>query len=45
MRVTLTAIAVPTVIPEAKATRYERCDWCGGKFNPQGDCRNCHRPA
>lgn len=45
MRVTLTVFVVPTLIPPAKAKPRERCDWCGDKFDPDGNCTSCHRPA
>ena len=42
---TLTAVALPTLIPRPKASRVERCDWCGGKFDRDGNCKRCQRPA
>ena len=40
----LTLVAIPTVI-HPKDVRVERCDWCGGKFNREGTCKRCQRPA
>jgi hypothetical protein len=43
--VTLTAVALPTLIPRPKAGRAEQCDWCGGKFDRQANCKRCGQPA
>jgi hypothetical protein len=42
---TLTLVALPTVIPHPKGINVERCEWCGGKFDRDGNCKRCQRPA
>jgi hypothetical protein len=39
----LTAIALPAVL--LRRVRRQRCDWCGGRFDRNGDCEACRRPA
>ena len=42
---TLTLVALPTVIPHPKGIHVELCEWCGGKFDRDGNCKRCQRPA